>query len=417
MSKSRVFTRVKPFLAVLFLQFGLAGMDIISKAALNERMSNYVFVVYYHAIATVIIAPFAIILEKKVRPKMTKAMFGKFILLGLLEPVIDQNLYLLGMKNTTATFAAALCNILPAITFVVAWIFGLEKVKLKSIRSQAKIGGTLTTIGGAMLMTLVKGPVIHLIWTKGKTPHLSQSSKVDLKHSVIGSLMITAGCFSWACFMVLQSITLETYPAELSLTAWICLMGTVEGAAAALVMERGNPTVWSINFDTKLLAAVYSGVFCSGLGYYVQGIIMKERGPVFVTAFSPLNMIIVAVLGSFFLAEQIFLGGVIGAFVISAGLYLVVWGKSKDHKPQDLSIDNEKEEKTEEMIKACRINDEKNHKVLSIDNEKEVKSEQMIEGSRINDEENYKVLSITESKEESKETDKSSIKLLGFPFL
>ncbi|KAL8149589.1 hypothetical protein AgCh_006552 [Apium graveolens] len=378
MSKSRVFTRVKPFLAVLFLQFGLAGMDIISKAALNERMSNYVFVVYYHAIATVIIAPFAIILEKKVRPKMTKAMFGKFILLGLLE---------------------------------------LEKVKLKSIRSQAKIGGTLTTIGGAMLMTLVKGPVIHLIWTKGKTPHLSQSSKVDLKHSVIGSLMITAGCFSWACFMVLQSITLETYPAELSLTAWICLMGTVEGAAAALVMERGNPTVWSINFDTKLLAAVYSGVFCSGLGYYVQGIIMKERGPVFVTAFSPLNMIIVAVLGSFFLAEQIFLGGVIGAFVISAGLYLVVWGKSKDHKPRDLSIDNEKEEKTEEMIKACRINDEKNHKVLSIDNEKKVKSEQMIEGSRINDEENYKVLSITESKEESKETDKSSIKLLGFPFL
>lgn len=51
------------------------------------------------------------------------------------------------------------------------------------------------------------------------------------------------------------------------------------------------------------------GVFCSGLGYYVQGIIMKERGPVFVTAFSPLNMIIVAILGSLILAEQIFLGG------------------------------------------------------------------------------------------------------------
>lgn len=157
---------------------------------------------------------------------------------------------------------------------------------MKSIRSQAKIGGTLTTIGGAMLMTLVKGPVIHLIWTKGRTVHLPGSSKVDLKHSVIGSLMITAGCFSWACFMVLQvriyissiikkftkfsmkkknlifalhqSITLETYPAELSLTAWICLMGTVEGAAVALVMERGNPAVWSLNFDTKLLAAVYS---------------------------------------------------------------------------------------------------------------------------------------------------------------
>ncbi|KAK1403595.1 hypothetical protein POM88_003200 [Heracleum sosnowskyi] len=325
MSARKVFTRAKPFLAVLFLQFGLAGMDILSKAALNEGMSNYVFVVYRHAIATIVIAPFAIILDKKVRPKMTKAMFGKIMLLGLLEPVIDQNLYFMGMKNTTATFAAAMCNVLPAITFVIACIFGLEKVKLKSIRSQAKVGGTLTTVGGAMLMTLVKGPVIDLIWTKGRTHQIQGSGGVDLQHSVRGSLMITVGCFSWACFMVLQAITLETYPAELSLTAWICLMGTVEGAVVALVMERGNAAVWSLNLDTKLLAAVYSGVFCSGLAYYVQGIIMKDRGPVFVTAFNPLSMIIVAVLGSFILGEQMYLGRVIGAVVIVSGLYLVVW--------------------------------------------------------------------------------------------
>lgn len=80
----------------------------------------------------------------------------------------------------------------------------LEKVKLKSIRSQAKVGGTLTTVGGAMLMTLVKGPVIDLIWTKGRTQQHQGSGGVDLQHSVKGSLMITVGCFSWACFMVLQ---------------------------------------------------------------------------------------------------------------------------------------------------------------------------------------------------------------------
>lgn len=58
--------RAKPFLAVIFLQFGLAGMDILSKAALNEGMNNYVFVVYCHAIATIIIAPFAVILDRSV---------------------------------------------------------------------------------------------------------------------------------------------------------------------------------------------------------------------------------------------------------------------------------------------------------------------------------------------------------------
>lgn len=55
------------------------------------------------------------------------------------------------------------------------------------------------------------------------------------------------------------------------------------------------------SFDTQ-------GVVCSGMAYYIQGIVMKERGPVFVTAFNPLGMIIVAVLGSVILAEQITLG-------------------------------------------------------------------------------------------------------------
>jgi hypothetical protein len=47
---------------------------------------------------------------------------------------------------------------------------------------------------------------------------------------------------------------------------------------------------------------------CSGVAYYVQGIVIKERGPVFVTAFSPLCMIIVTVLGSFILSEVVTLG-------------------------------------------------------------------------------------------------------------
>ncbi|KAL2250546.1 UNVERIFIED_CONTAM: WAT1-related protein [Sesamum indicum] len=326
-----LFHKSKPFLGVVFLQAGLAGMDIISKAALNEGMSNYVFVVYRHAVATLVIAPFAIALDKKIRPKMTTAIFAKIMLLSLLEPVIDQNLYFLGMKYTTATFAAAMANVLPAITFVMACIFRLEKVRLMSIRSQAKIIGTLATVAGAMIMTLVRGPNLDLPWTKVMTDPARQQSEVNLQHSIKGALMITVGCFSWACFMILQAVTLRTYPAELSLTAWICLLGTAQGAAVALVMEKGNSAAWAIKWDTKFLAAAYSGIFCSGIAYYVQGVIMKERGPVFVTAFSPLSMVIVAIMSSFILAEQMFLGRVVGAIVIVMGLYLVVWGKKKDY--------------------------------------------------------------------------------------
>ncbi|KAL6574758.1 hypothetical protein OROMI_012043 [Orobanche minor] len=326
------FHKAKPFLGVVFLQAGLAGMDIISKAALNQGMSNYVFVVYRHVVATIVIAPFAFALDKKIRPKMTLSMFLKIMLLSLLEPVIDQNLYFLGMKYTTATFAAAMANVLPALTFVIACLFRLEKVKLMSIRSQAKIFGTLATVAGAMIMTLVTGPNIDLPWTRQGLTHAHQLTQVNLQDSIKGAIMITVGCLSWACFMILQAVTLRTYPAELSLTAWICLLGTAEGAALALVMEKGNTAAWSIKWDTKFLAAVYSGIFCSGIAYYVQGVVMKERGPVFVTAFSPLSMVIVAILSSFILAEQMYLGRVVGAIVIVMGLYFVVWGKNKDYK-------------------------------------------------------------------------------------
>ncbi|GJU34148.1 WAT1-related protein [Tanacetum coccineum] len=183
-----------------------------------------------------------------------------------------------------------------------------------------------------MIMTLVKGPMLELHWTKGRSNSKDVNNGVDLSHSIKGAVMITIGMFGWSCFILLQAITLRSYPAELSLTAWICLLGTAEGALVALVMERGNKAAWAIKWDTTLLATLYGGIICSGLAYYIQGVIMKDRGLVFLAAFSPLNMIIVAIMGSMILAEKTYLGGVLGAIVIVAGLYLVIWGKSKDHK-------------------------------------------------------------------------------------
>ncbi|KAL1209967.1 WAT1-related protein [Cardamine amara subsp. amara] len=322
--------KARPFISMVVLQVGLAGMDILSKAVLNKGMSNYVLVVYRHAVATVVMAPFAFYFDKKVRPKMTLMIFFKITLLGLLEPVIDQNLYYLGMKYTTATFATAMYNVLPAITFVLAYIFGLERVKLRCIRSGAKVIGTLATVGGAMIMTLVKGPIVELFWTKGASAQ--NTAGTDIHSAIKGAILVTIGCFSYACFMILQAITLRTYPAELSLTAWICLMGTIEGTVVALVMEKENPSAWAIGWDTKLLTATYSGIVCSALAYYVGGVVMKTRGPVFVTAFSPLCMIIVAIMSTIIFAEQMYLGRVFGAVVICAGLYLVIWGKGKDYK-------------------------------------------------------------------------------------
>ncbi|KAA8534244.1 hypothetical protein F0562_031761 [Nyssa sinensis] len=242
----QMYNRAKPYLAVIFLQFGQAGLALIAKFALNKGMSTYSFAVYRNVVAAVVFAPFAIVLERKVRPGMTFSIFFKIMLLSLIE---------------------------------------LEKVNIRRLYSQAKVGGTLVTVGGAMIMTLIKGPIIGLPWTKDKTFAQSTTTAANQQDPIKGSLMITAGCFCWASFYTLQ------------------------------------------------------GIICSGFGYYISGVLMRERGPVFVTAFSPLSMVIVAIMGSFILSEQMNFGRIFGAIVIVMGLYLVIWGKSRDQNSSNSDSD------------------------------------------------------------------------------
>ncbi|XP_076888474.1 WAT1-related protein At2g39510-like [Bidens hawaiensis] len=333
---NRVYVCTKPFVFMVFLQTSYAVNGLVVKSALNKGLNHYTYSVYRSAIAAFFSGPFAFLLERKIRPKMTISIFLKIMLLGLLGPVLNQNLYFAGMKLTTATFTAAMFNMAPVITFVMAWIFRLEIVKMKSLHSQGKIIGTLVTVGGALIMTLIRGPFIQFPWTNHHTLHHQTSvNTFSTQDQIKGSLMITASCFCWAGFVIVQAFTLKSYPAKLSLTALVCMLGTLEGSILTVVAERANASIWAISWDIKLFATIYSGIFCSGCAYYMIAVVIRERGPVFVTAFNPLAMVIIAVFGSFILGEKLNLGSVLGAVVIVVGLYVVLWGKSKDQNQQD----------------------------------------------------------------------------------
>ncbi|KAH9738767.1 WAT1-related protein [Citrus sinensis] len=341
--------RCKPYIAMISLQFGYAGMNIITKVSLNRGMSHYVLVVYRHAFATAVIAPFALILERKVRPKITFPIFMQLFVLGLLGPVIDQNFYYAGLKFTSPTFSCGMSNMLPAMTFVMAVLCRMEKVEIKKIRCQAKMVGTIVTVAGAMLMTIYKGNVINLVWSQHIHSHTSSpvpaATTSSDKDWLKGSILLILATLAWASFFILQAVTMRRYPAHLSLTAIVCFLGTLQSIAVTFVMEH-KASVWTIGWDMNLLAAAYAGIVSSGIAYYVQGLVMQKRGPVFVTAFSPLMMIIVAIMGSFILAEKIYVGGALGAVVIVIGLYAVLWGKYKEYEENKI-------ETIPEPIKSC----------------------------------------------------------------
>ncbi|XAR71193.1 hypothetical protein NMG60_11028347, partial [Bertholletia excelsa] len=326
-----LYNKVKPYFAVIFFQLGYAELSIIVKFALDQGVSPYTFNVYRNVIAAIVFAPFAIIFEKNVKPQMTVSMFSKIMFLGLLEPVVRQNLYYVGVKCAAATFTTAMSNVVPALTFVTAWIVRLENVNTSNLRSQAKVVGTVVTVGGAMMMTFIKGAAVGLPWNDG-TRHEAEtaSASATQQNLVKGSAMITAGCLCWAVFFILQTIILKSYPAQLSLTTLVCMAGALQGVVATFVVERGNLGVWSLGWDSKPLAYLAAGDHLLWVGFYISGVVIKERGRVFYAAFSPLELVVVIILSSFILAEQIFMGGILGAGVTVVGLDLVAWGKSKD---------------------------------------------------------------------------------------
>ncbi|PIN14064.1 hypothetical protein CDL12_13301 [Handroanthus impetiginosus] len=338
-SCSTFLNNCKPYIGMISLQFGYAGMNIITKISLNGGMSHYVLVVYRHAIATAVIAPFAFFFERKAQPKITFPVFVQIFVLGLLGPVIDQNFYYAGLKLTSPTFSCAMSNMLPALTFVMAFIFRMEKVDIKKVIYQAKVVGTIITVAGAMLMTLYKGPLVEMVWSKHRQSHggaAPTTGGISDRDWFIGCILLIIATLAWAALFILQKFALKTYSNhQLSLTSLVCFMGTLQAIAVTFVMEH-NTSAWRIGWDMNLLAAAYAGIVTSSISYYVQGLVMKTKGPVFATAFSPLMMIIVAIMGSLILAEKIYLGGVIGAAIIGVGLYSVLWGKYKEEQEEEL---------------------------------------------------------------------------------
>nr|AFK38288.1 unknown [Lotus japonicus] len=153
---------LKPTLLMVAVQIVFAGVNVLYKLAVNDGMNLRVVIAYRFIFATAFIAPLALILERKNRSKMTWMVLFQSFLCGLFGGALSQNFYLESLALTSVTFASAMSNLTPAITFIIAACFGLESLNLNTVAGKAKIVGTIIGIGGAMVLTLVKGMEIKI---------------------------------------------------------------------------------------------------------------------------------------------------------------------------------------------------------------------------------------------------------------
>ncbi|CAL5398809.1 unnamed protein product [Camellia sinensis] len=89
---------------------------------------------------------------------------------------------------------------------------------------------------------------------------------------------------------------------------------------------------WKLRLDIELLAIGFSAIYGIGLRNVIHIWALKKKGPIFVTMFKPLGIVIAVIMGVSFLGDSLYLGSVIGAVIIVVGFYAVVWGKAKEEK-------------------------------------------------------------------------------------
>ncbi|KAK3009491.1 hypothetical protein RJ639_013856, partial [Escallonia herrerae] len=327
---------LKPAMMMVIVQIALAGVSVFYKLVSNDGMSMRVMVAYRFLFAAAFVVPLALYVERKSRPKLTRIVLCQAFVCALFGGSMAQNLYAESLVLTSATFASATTNLVPAITFIMAVFFRLEKVGLGTKTGKAKVVGTLMGIGGAMLLTFYKGVEINIWPTKFNLLHHGQhggghaaSSHREPTDHIVGPLLAIASCFSIALGLMFQAKLSKRYPCHYSSTALIAVMGSLQGVIFALCMER-DWSQWRLGWDIRLFTVAYTGTVASGLTVIVIMWCVRMRGPLFVSVFNPLILILVAIAGSLLLNEKLHLGSVLGAVIIICGLYMVLWGKGKE---------------------------------------------------------------------------------------
>ncbi|KAG6574923.1 WAT1-related protein, partial [Cucurbita argyrosperma subsp. sororia] len=291
------FEKFKPHILIILTEFGYTFLYFFTDASFKHGMNPHIHVTYRQIVATIALFPFAYFLERKSRPRITVALFLEIFVLSL---------------------------------------FGLEVVDLRNPRGIAKVLGTLVSLGGAMVMTFYKGPIIRNLWHP--LIHMQHTATHHVHENWLkGSVLTVSSCISWALSYIMQAFTLKRYPAQLSLTTWMNLIGAAQTGVFALLTQH-KPGVWKVGINIDLWCIIYAGIVGSALVVYIQLWCTEKKGPVFATMYSPLGAVLVALLAYFVLGQRLYVGSIVGGVIVVVGLYLLLWGKEDEHMLQDESI-------------------------------------------------------------------------------
>ena len=280
------------------VQFLFASLTVVAKFVLPSITPTGIVFFRISGSAAVFFLLQRVLVRERVTDRRDLAALAGLALIGV---VLNQLLFLEGVKRTTAINTNIMVTTIPAFTLAIALIMGRERA------TWAKLGGIGLAAAGAVYLI---GP-----------------DRIRLDPGMaFGNALIACNTCSYAGYLVLSKRLLERYH-PLTVVTHVFVFGAVLILPFGLVALH-DVVLWQLP-ARALLGLGYIVLFSSLLAYYLSIWALQRTASSLVAMYVYLQPVMTAFGAPLVLGERLTLRAVLAAAVIFSGLALATWGEQR----------------------------------------------------------------------------------------
>ena len=291
LSRSAVVPRIAAFAAVI-----LWGISFVATKAALREVSPITLIFTRFALGTALLL--LILTLRRESPVPPRDAWPMLALMGFVGIFVHQMIQVHGLTLTTAVRSGWLIGLTPIWSAVLATVFLGESFGLR------KVLGLILGTSGALLVI-----------TRGQL-----TSGLLALPTTRGDLLIVASTLNWAIYTILGRDTLKRVGSTRTIAAAMCVGWAM---LIPFFISDAGWSEYSRLSSTSLVAILFLGICCSGLGYWFWYAALERIEASQVAAFLYLEPLVTLSAAVALLGEPVALSTILGGLLVLAGVLTI----------------------------------------------------------------------------------------------